>query len=553
MIFDIDLLESAQPSSAPESFRACLNAHGSYTPSHFVLRLSPRNHELISSIGDRTVIRAGDVDPELIQAFSTYLHETVHWWQHKGSTSGFIRSMLYPAQSHLNFVNLKELSDLIGPKKSIRTWAEAALIENRDRPVGTEQMANTLVNNFLDSEFYLALTYDPRLAEEIYYDRYFESAGHSFHIAYTHVIRVIQDTVDREHKGLLDIDDWEDRFQKLSTNRTQGYFYGTPIQMAPLGLFELLEGQARFIQLQFLSSPTGVIRIKEAHDAGLLFEEYGYAFRVFLQLTESEEPEFIEDPLVALFLLICDLSINPTEGFPSKIKNFESFYLDADPGIRFANLCQAVPRKHPEFRTLIKNYSKEEYLHVADSLSGDCGYENPIEALKQVMTWENDHENVAEVMKEHETFDFQPGNLPIRVLLSQFISFTRDKIERPEFFCWAGVWMTGERAQKAEADLWLKHLSLFSDRADDGGVFPRIIPGRSPTSVQKTFDQFFWTNMLYDLVKQWVIVPGLFKMKFRWLTTSIPAETMEASSKDGLEKRFGVKFDDFEYVPSQLP
>ena len=37
------------------------------------------------------------------QAFSTLLHETVHWWQHVGSTYGLMLSLTYPTQLHGNY------------------------------------------------------------------------------------------------------------------------------------------------------------------------------------------------------------------------------------------------------------------------------------------------------------------------------------------------------------------------------------------------------------------------------------------------------------------
>jgi hypothetical protein len=34
-----------------------------------------------------------------LQAFSTYLHETIHWWQHVGSTIGLLRSLAARGES----------------------------------------------------------------------------------------------------------------------------------------------------------------------------------------------------------------------------------------------------------------------------------------------------------------------------------------------------------------------------------------------------------------------------------------------------------------------
>jgi hypothetical protein len=64
---------------APSEFAACLNARGIYSTMHFVVRLNPEIHRLLDKAtadGHAT----GEFDGETIQAFSTYLHETVHWW-----------------------------------------------------------------------------------------------------------------------------------------------------------------------------------------------------------------------------------------------------------------------------------------------------------------------------------------------------------------------------------------------------------------------------------------------------------------------------------------
>jgi len=70
-------------------------------------------------------------------------------------------------------------------------------------------------------------------------------------------------------------------------------------------------------------------------DAGYFDGAYGEAFDGFLKMTNSPWPEAVDDPAVALFLLIVDLAINPTAGFPLDIESFENFIIDVDPGIRF--------------------------------------------------------------------------------------------------------------------------------------------------------------------------------------------------------------------------
>jgi hypothetical protein len=75
---DPTLLEPvAKTLRAPFEFAACLNQLGTYTTEHFVLRLSPKVYELVDAVPSG-VYAAGELDGATLQAFSTYIHETVH-------------------------------------------------------------------------------------------------------------------------------------------------------------------------------------------------------------------------------------------------------------------------------------------------------------------------------------------------------------------------------------------------------------------------------------------------------------------------------------------
>ena len=117
MNLDPQLLYSVQPlPPGPGELNATLNARGRYNPFQFVLRLSPVVHQKISEL-PAGIISTEKVGFDGAQAFSTYLHETIHWWQHVGSTYGLMRSLTYPTQAHGNYKHLKELLANVGFKK----------------------------------------------------------------------------------------------------------------------------------------------------------------------------------------------------------------------------------------------------------------------------------------------------------------------------------------------------------------------------------------------------------------------------------------------------
>lgn len=527
-----------------DTFSACLNARGVYESQRFALRLSPVVHELVESITKKA--DAGDTTftSDELQAYSTYLHETVHWWQHKGSTSGFIRSILYPIQTHSNLSHLRNIATALPPQKPIKILAlngELGRLPSGSTEVG--DIANTVTNNYMDTEFYLALTLKPKLAEDIYYNPYFEAAGHSFLITYSLVLGAIQELIDKDGPLFPDPQIFADNLTDLKLRRVRGYYYGSEIIRAPVGLLHLYEGQARFIQLQFLALSCNGLSLTEAKSRGMLNGVYGDAFYEFLKISESPEPEDLISPLVALFLFICDMAINPTVGFLASIDDYESFFLDADPGIRFAILCKAVATDAPELRSFVTSYSFAEYHALAQRLGEVTGLGNHLTDLTRLKEHASAHCDAASLMREHHSFKFAPNNIALRLLTGEFLTFVSDRVENPEFFCWTGYWLT-QGGGEEQRELWLKHLSLFSDKADDGALFPRNLHGRNEGDVQEVFNQFFAAIILFDLSKQWVLNLGQFKLDYSWLTSDVSPAFLERVN-GVFHRNYGVNLDEF--------
>ncbi len=543
---DPSLLE-AEPHQrdAPADFAACLNARGLYNTNHFVLRLNPRIHQLVDEVTS-TVRPIEDLSAEAIQAYSTYLHETIHWWQHMGSTSGLVLSLARPVQAHLNGSHLETVLATVGGHKSLKTWAEHQARNGATIDDPALRAANIAVNNSVDAEFFKAIVMHPPVTATLQQDRYFESVGHCFWIAYGQAVALMAATVDFNFDRLPGGKDWDEGFRAMREAKVEGFVHKGKVRVAPLGSYALYEGQARIAQLQFLTfglatPPT----IAELRADGYFTGVYGEAFDYFLKITGFAEPPHIADPAVALFLLVVDLAINPTRGFPLEIEDFANFIFDTDPGVRFLRLSQAA-RDRPELATTISNYTREEYVTVADILCAACYYDPPLSALREIAAWVTDVPGVAQVMRERETFDFDSSNLVVRVLLSHFIAFSQDKLARPEFFCWPGAWMAGKRANAESLKIFLRHLSLYTDQASDDGIYPRNRPGVDPAKLVQTLNTFYSNIVFYDLTRQWIVVDGPFTYDFSWLSQKYTASDMETWAKTLFTRTYGVDPNTFE-------
>nr|WP_294850347.1 hypothetical protein [uncultured Sphingomonas sp.] len=530
------------------TFEACLNAHGMYETMRFVLRLSPKNHELMELIENQQ-FGPGPLTRDGIQAYSTYIHETIHWWQHVGSTSGLLFSLSYLAQSHSNMEHLREVLETFGPKKPLKGWTDQILLAEGEAAQQRLAPANAAVNNALDVEYYKSYAYDPR--KNIHWminENHFESVGHMYFIVYGQLVGLISDVIDPDFLALPKIDEWDKEIQRLNDERVEGYYWRSNVRLPALGLRAIYEGQARFSQLQFLhGAQKGELTCQDWRDLGFLSGIYVEAFDAFLKLSESEWPEKMSDPIIGLFLLVCDLAINPTRGMPLGIESFEDFILDVDAGVRFTRLCFAV-KDLPHLIKSVRDFSREEYIAIASELAQETGYDHPLTGCWAVKQWHKTAPGLGKLMEEQRTFEFDRTNLPIRVFVSHFVEFCNDKYDHPEFFCWPGVYMSGGGVKKDVREIWLRHLSLFSDRGDKEGVYPRRWPNRSDAAVKQTFERFYGTMTVYDLTRQWILKDGPFVCDYRWISENYSQECADNWANDTMKQLYGVTLADFEIV-----
>lgn len=540
-----ELLDSPVAMAYPTHLAACLNSHGLYSPFQFVLRLSPEIHRKLESISSGLI--HGHVDFECLQAYSTYLHETIHWWQHIGSTTGLLLSLSYPAQAHTNSNYLRSFAASIGAKKSIRRY-----VEDWGGPGGPEApdgIANVIVNNHFDVEFFRALVINPRLIEQAITHPFFDCIGHSYQIAYGSILLNLASTIDGMLQLFDDPRDWSPAFRDLRSRRVMGFYHGSDVRVVPIGTQQIFEGQARFGQLQFLhfiSRPK--LTWDDARRLNMLSTTYREAFEHFLRLAELDWPNSIDHPVVALFLLVCDIALNPSAGFPLPLRIPKTFVEDVDPSTRFAFLCRTIARSRPETAGMITKYSRAEYQEVSEALCRPMLVDPPLAISETACRWLRHDMGLRGLMEEHGTFAFDPRNLPVRLVFSHFLAFCQDKLAKPEFFCWPGVWMTGERASEEGLALLERHSAPFLDKPEDSGIYPRLMNGRDQEVVQNAFNSFYAMNLVYDLTRQWIAVDGPFEYEYRWLSSTASPQTIKDFADRHFQTVYGVHPDSFDIL-----
>ena len=549
MNIDSSLLATIEErASAPNELQACINAHGLYNRVQFVLRLSPEVHRKLSG-SQLGLLNLSQVTFEQVQAFSTLLHEIVHWWQHIGSTAGLMLSLSGPVQSHTNFSHLRTFLREVGPKKSIMKFAKTTDLTRQS--TAALQATNTIINNHSDVSFFQTIATCPNLIREndIGNDPLFDCVGHSYYITYANTVHILADVFDPQFAFFPDVRKWEPIFVALRAKRQEGYYRGSPIHIPPVGLFEIFEGQARFAQLQYLHFGTGGrFDWDDARAAGMLGAVYVTCFEVFLAFTESNWPDSIASPTVGLFMVVCDMAMNGGEGFPFPIVSPSTFVIDNDPGMRFVLFCRMVALEAKHLKSIIRNYSIQEYREVTERLCDLVHTPSPLKIASAVTKWSNDRPTLITLMKEDRVFRFSAANMPLRLLFARYLTYCRDKVRHPEILCWPGAWLAGNRASSVGVEIFGRNQALFVDKEDDDGVYPIDVPGRDVAIVDETFNLFYAWIVNYDLVSQWIAKDGPFRYPYRWLSTAYGQKAMEKWAANGFAPVFGEHPDGFEIL-----
>lgn len=517
------------------------NVLGTYTTEDFTIRLAYYIHEKLEKLNSG-VINYSNIDDETLQAYSTFLHETVHWRQHIGSISGFILSMVSPSQNFCLNSFLKIILEEIGPVKPLQKYYYDNVKTNTPDDRLFQNLNNTL-NNFYDLDYYTHLAVNPKkLTENIHLKNgFFISYGHSTIYTYINTLQMLShffndDEIDiktNELKAIISS-------QENSPNKEFNAFKEEQIVIPPIGLKQIFEGQARFIQLQFLyfsnSHKYDVLFFQEEK---LLDGVYGEAFDLFLRVIEKDYPSSFNDSLIPIFLVICDLAINPGNAFPLDVGHDESFFFEVIPGIRFYDLCHAAKELiESDQNFIVRDYSKDEYSYIANLLCDKLYYPHPSEVLEKVISWNEKYDSIHEIMCEEKTYSYKNELLPIRFLLSKFIILCVDKQENPEFFCWTGACSAGEKLKDSYISLTEKHKAPFINQKDLD-VYAAYQEGINEDNIEILKDHFTTMNILSNLIKQWIINEGEFNIDF---INEIRAKHNESELKEAYSTIFKNHF-----------
>ncbi|GAN69485.1 hypothetical protein [Acetobacter orleanensis] len=494
-----------------EQNTATNGVRGLYSPHDFYMDLSEDIMKNIENLNKDDSVQAEFIEKNIgnIVSFSTYLHETIHWWQHIGSSSGFLQSLssfslVYECKSEIK----KIISEIGNVKPLIKFYKKHC-----GEKFNCIDSFNVLINDYLDINFAINLILKPSKLSEFYKDYYFLGRGHCFSILYAISCNIL--SISSNGGVITDPDSITKQMRILKAKNYPEFSGVAPSSdaISSIGLYEIFEGQAIFNQIQYLSLALGDESLVHFEEQGYLHGVYRVAFDKFLYYTGLAFPEKTISKEVGIFLLICDLSINPTSCFPGAIENFEEFIPSVDPGTRFSKLCKVI-RNNKNIINKLNDLSKGEYCEISEFICEKAGIKSPTEIFREVSMWPEMSKEINEIMEEGRILSFSAENMPVRLILYKFVEFYSNKYKNPDFFCWIGYKLASSKLPENGMDIWLSQQTLFTKRSDKPGVFVRNFPNIKNENLVKTLGEFYNFLVLRDLTVQMVMKEGNFDMFF---------------------------------------
>ena len=533
------------PSGPGRSFPA-----GRFDPLLSLVLLDPAvGGHLDTQKGTLPAVALEEGGSSAVRAYATSLHETIHWWQHIGSTVGLLSGLTTATQAALC---IKYMSDLgkDAPKPLL-----GALHSGRYKPSREDHPAWLAARRWREAELGNAFLVNPAQAFARVRSNAFlyESIGHSVAMHHSGVTWYVSQVIDPGGSVFPSADAWIDLYERSRKDRRL-LFEPQELALLPFGARDLFEGQARLSELQYFDRAVEPRSLAEFKQAGLLEAVYSRCLDYFLKTIESPAPEAVHSPEVNLFLLLCDIAINPSDGYPLAIPETLDLIRDNHPGIRFARLCVVARDNKKELLTLLTRLSHGHYCQAAAILTEPLAWLPPDEVAKRTHEQYLSTSAGEKLLEDRRHGEFGTQDVPIKFVLSEHINFCEWKAGCPHFFCWPGIYLTSDQGEDSPEVSALKDLldatsPPFHASSELTGVDTVSISGLTSAQAKNVADRYFQNQAAVDLFRQWMshkngTVTNEFCYQYDWKPSISDAEV--ANLKSCFMATFGL---DIETIP----
>jgi hypothetical protein len=461
-----------------------------------------------------------EVTKERLFGWGTYLHENMHWYQCIGTTYGVMRLLSSMAQTFVLFRSSRLTSREAIAKPLYKFLTDCPPSNQR-----VHRLLNMAVNTWMDLEFTNAYFESPVLhAERIAKDPFFVGIDHG-------ALMYLQESV-----GLL-----TGCFPQ--SGRANSFIKGLRLRVAdglenadaqkvvvpPVGASEIMESAARISEVQYLQHASGGrYSWTKYQRMGYLDSRYLSAFNLFLQATRLSVGDDPCSPVVNLFLLVCDIALNPTLGYPDVLNDTERFTKNWHPGFRFLKLCSYL-------RT-VRNAKKWDSLSIAEDFEeftnevcSAVGFDGPVCVANKCIELLGSF-GVETIVQQVTRYETRLPNLPVRYVIGKHAMAMKERTKLPFFPSMPASFVEGDLEYQESIDRVMASLDPPFVRRKNRGIEP-VLPryAEYDEGVLRTFQSSFtkWLLIL-SLGRQLAARRGPFVYALPWVDSSKTADELSS-------------------------
>lgn len=531
-------------SSYDSSFAAMANSEwmGLVDPMTFVLRVDPDIDLLIR--GEEQVTLAFKWSLEKKLAVGVLTHEMMHWWQLVGTTLGLLHAACINVQSNVITSLLKDWIHHYEPRKSAFLAFRDAMIR-RAKP--ELHILYNVVGRWMDLEFWSALM-DKRAAAYRVADKpFFESSGKTLvRAAFYSLHQLLSLGEDAMHRAAW-FNEWLDEVERLSQGRNEDFNGPGCLMRLPIGGREILEGQARLLEIQYLYQLfAGQLSLQQFESMGYLDKEYGHALREFIRLTGVPKPTNPLHASIGLCLLACDLALTPPVPYPTALTDIDSIVKECHPGVRFLEICHTIS-KDPDRWLKRFDYTYEVHCEFTAALEPSQYKRSIAEVANSCVGFWEQLPDLHPILDGEIDDALQLPATPLKFLLRKHVAMMRDKRRVPHLFCWYGALLPEAMIQELG---FIQHGPPLLSVGATGQIFGSLAldegKARDPETI---LYNFLITQGVNDLVRQWISKPGPFLFKYDWIDSREPETFWRTALGEYFIKIYGIPIDAVRVMP----
>lgn len=515
--------------------------YGLFDPLTFVVRLDEKIQKLIEENHKHPI----QWSTEELFATVTLLHETIHWWQYIGTTFGLFESLSIASQSSSARQLLQRWSEKYGARKPTTTALKQAFSNSCKDEL---ELLINLNKNWMDIELSSTIIHHrPYLISILYSNPYFSSIGTSVLRHYVQVYASLEPVLKDNFNQLPKVSEWVNVGNEASKKRLPDFSedkreFSTDISHLGFGAFEIMEGQARLSEIQCLSAFTyDKFDWKASLNFNLLSGLYGKVFKYFISKTELSWPNKSFDPTIGLFLLACDIALNPNEIYP--LKHFDPYTLikSTNPCLRFEMITNSISKLKSSCLDKFK-YNDTTYRRVSDLICDDIGEIPPYHTFNLIISLFEKIPEARSILNGAPDTIYDFPSIPFKFYFWKHYSFMKDKAKHPAHFCWIGPCLT--KILFFYRQPYIRNFPpLMSPSLNEEIMATHSFLGSKDREIKGELNDYLMSQLMNDLIRQWIAKPGKFATSYDWITPRAPQSFWTSIMKKFFENSFGFSIE----------